>query len=108
MEYFILILLIALIVIYYSNRYNVDRFTLSPSVKSIYAPIYASDDMAGIDEDAVKPLTVNDYANNLAYSPTDPNSARYLVNGRVPWSPASYTELINGDGQTAGRVVINK
>ncbi len=38
MEHFILILLIALIVIYYSNRHNVDNFILGPSVKLIDPP----------------------------------------------------------------------
>lgn len=101
MNNLITILLLVLVIIYYYDNKR-ETFTVYPSVKSIYAPIYASEDLAGIDESSIKPITINDYSNNLAYNPNNENSAHYLVKQSQPWSPESYDYLLNRDSQVIG------
>ena len=116
MDTVIIVLIIVLVVIYFlSHIQNQATSLYSQSKKALelfsanyrdqpnYAPTNYNENIAGINEAAVKNITINDYANNLAYNPRDPNSANYLVQGRRPWSPNGYPHLGNADGQDGGR-----
>ena len=97
----IIVLIILLVVVYYMNMH--ENFAANFQDQPYYASTDYDENIAGIDEALVRPITINDYANNLAYDSRDPESANYLVNGRRPWSPYGYPHPGNADGQTVGR-----
>ena len=116
MDKVIIVLIIVLVVMYFINQIQGQATSLySQSMKALesfsanyrdqpnYAPTDFDENIAGINESAVRPITINDYANNLAYNPEDQNSANYLVQGRRPWSPNGYPHPGNADGQDGGR-----
>jgi hypothetical protein len=49
---------------------------------------------------------VNQYANNLAFNPNDPNSANLMLDGQSIMDRPAYQYMGNKDGQTAGRNVL--
>jgi hypothetical protein len=106
MDTVIIILFSLLVVMYYLKMLEKkagEHFAANYQDQPNYAPTNYNENIAGINEAAVKPITINDYANNLAYNPRDPASANYLVQGRRPWSPNGFPHPGNADGQDGGR-----
>jgi hypothetical protein len=69
------------------------------------APIDFDENIAGIpDPNSHEVLpNVNQYANNLAFNPNNPNSANYTVNGRSVLNPSAYQYLGDRDRDVNGR-----
>lgn len=111
MDTLVIILIVVLVVMYYlkmnekkmNEKKMSEKFAANYQDQPNYAPTDFDENIAGIDQGAVRPITINDYANNLAYNSEDPNSANYLVKGRRPWSPNGYPHPGNADGQDGGR-----
>lgn len=73
-----------------------------PFMTGTPAPIDFDDNIAGIaNYDSTEPLpNVNQYANNLAFNPNNPNSAHLMQNGRSIMNPPAYQYMGDRDGET--------
>jgi len=109
MDNILLILVLVLIAVYYyESRNKVEKMTMlryRPFTTGVAASIDWNDNIAGIQNPnsyQVLP-NVNQYSNNLAFNPNDPNSANYQENGRSVLDPRAYPDYGNSDGQDAGK-----
>jgi hypothetical protein len=76
-----------------------------PLMTGTPAPIDYNDNIADIiDPNSHEVLpNVNQYANNLAFNPNNPNSANYMMNGKSIMDPAAHQYLGDYDGEVNGR-----
>ena len=107
----ILVLLGALVLFYLWTSYgskNSEAMTMlryRPFMTGQPAPLDFDENIAGLpnyNSTEVLP-NVNQYANNLAFNPNNPNSAHLMQNGRSIMNPPAYQYLGDRDGETSGR-----
>jgi hypothetical protein len=107
-----ILVLLALLVLFYVWTYSTSKKTegmtmlrYRPFMTGTPAPIDYDENIAGIPDynsTAVLP-NVNQYANNLAFNPNNPNSANLMQNGRPVMDPAAYQLLGDRDSGVNGR-----
>jgi hypothetical protein len=110
-SFFVLLLLIVLIYLWNMyTQYRVNKEPMSmlryrPLMTGDPAPLDYDDNIAGIpDPNSYQVLpNVNQYANNLAFNPNNPNSANLMVNGRSVMDPNAYQYFGNKDSDVVGR-----
>lgn len=106
----ILVLLGLLVIGYFfiHNTSSSERMTMlryRPLMTGQPAPIDFDENIAGIpnhNSHDVLP-NVNQYANDLAFNPNNPNSANYMVNGKSVLDPPAYQYFGDHDGDVSGR-----
>jgi hypothetical protein len=107
----ILVLLIIVVLFYlwnFNNSSNSEAMTMlryRPFMTGNPAPLDFDENIAGLpnyNSTEVLP-NVNQYANNLAFNPNNPNSANLMQNGRSIMNPNAYQYLGDKDGETSGR-----
>lgn len=110
MEISILVLLLVVIVMYYSafNSSKTEKMTLTryrPLMTGQPAPVDYDENMAGIpDPNSHEDLpNINQYANNLAFNASNPYSANYQMQGNSVLDPPAYDYLGNKNGDVVGR-----
>jgi hypothetical protein len=107
----ILVLLGVLVVFYLWTYYGTKKteamtmLRYRPFMTGTPAPIDFDENIAGIPNyNSTEPLpNVNQYANDLAFNPNNPNSAHLMQNGRSVMDPRAYQYLGDKDGEVAGR-----
>ena len=104
----LILILVLIAVYYYESRVKVEKMSMlryRPLETGIPASTEWTDNIAGIpNPNSHEDLpNVNQYANNLAFNPHNPNSAHYQMNGRSVLDPRAFPDLGNKDGQDAGK-----
>jgi hypothetical protein len=113
MDNTLLILILVLIAVYYYENYyetfkkveNMQLLRYRPLSTGQAASTEWTDNISGIpNPNSYQVLpNVNQYANNLAFNPNDPNSSNYQVNGKSVLDPRFYPDFGNKNGQDIGR-----
>jgi hypothetical protein len=107
----ILVLLGLLVLFYLWNHYTKNNsetmamLRYKPFMTGMPAPLDFDENIAGIpDYDSTTVLpNVNQYANNLAFNPNNPNSANLMQNGHPIMQQQAYQLFGNQDGDVSGR-----
>ena len=104
-----ILVLLGLLVLFYVWSYNsaskseaMTMVRYRPLMTGTPAPIDFDENIAGIPDynsTAVLP-NVNQYSNNLAFNPNNPQSANLMQNGRSVMDPRAYQVLGNMDVDT--------
>ena len=107
-----ILVLLGILVIFYLWTFNssskseaMTMLRYRPFMTGNPAPLDFDENIAGIpnyNSTEVLP-NVNQYANNLAFNPNNPNSANLMQNGRSIMNPNAYQYLGDKDGETSGR-----
>jgi hypothetical protein len=99
-----IIALLGILVIFYLCNFSnkSERMTMlryRPLMTGEPAPLDFDENIAGISNyNSTEPLpNVNQYANNLAFDPNNPNSANFMQNGRSVMNPRAYQYLGDND-----------
>ena len=95
-----IIVLLGILVIFYlwtssTKSEGMTMLRYRPLMTGNPAPLNFDENIAGIPNyNSTEPLpNVNQYANNLAFNPNNPNSANLMQNGRPIMNPAAYQYL---------------
>ena len=101
-----IIVLLGILVIFYlwtssTKSEGMTMLRYRPLMTGNPAPLNFDENIAGIPNyNSTEPLpNVNQYANNLAFNPNNPNSANLMQNGRPIMNPAAYQYLGDHDGE---------
>lgn len=107
-----ILVLLGLLVLFYIWSYNsaskseaMTMLRYRPFMTGTPAPIDFDENIAGIPDynsTAVLP-NINQYSNNLAFNPNDPQSANLMQSGRSVMNPPAYQYLGDKDGDVNGR-----
>jgi len=97
---FVALLVVSYVLInYFSSKESMSLLRYRPLMSGNSAYIDYDDNLAGIpDPNSHQELpNVNQYANDLAFNPNNPNSANYLMDGSSVLNPPAYQYLGSHD-----------